>query len=262
MKNVVGFLILSFLLAGCKEEVMQSHNQKEPAPPVASPVPVAKEEPPPGPPTPSPPTPRHVDVVTCPERADAFRVEGEVAGEVHIEHTGSELSVEDLHEDEHVSFHVRIYAPGVTVISVLGSTSLRVLDLCGGQLRVSSAGSSDITISGRVEALSVDSAGSSTIELDGVQTRTLDVSAAGSTSIAARGDSRTIDISTAGSSSLDGFGMKAERVNVSSAGSSSIKVCVTGTLSVEMAGSDTVIYDCGPARVTRDISGAGSIRER
>lgn len=236
---------------------MESHNVKQPTP-VDAPAPPMIPEPT----LPTPPSSRHVDVVTCPDRASAFRVEGEVDGEVRIDHTGSTLSVEDLEENDGVSFHVRIYAPGVTTIAVSGSTSLRVLDLCGGRLRVTSSGSSSIEIMGRLDTLELDSSGSTALDLTDVKTRELDIDTSGSTSVRARGDAERIDIDTSGSSSVDAFGMKAEHVRVDSSGSAAIRVCVTGSLSANMSGSGDVVYDCAPADISHDISGSGSVRAR
>lgn len=275
-KKVLFFSVLAILVCavGCKEEVMQSHNQKRPEfpslPPMPSVDPQRMPEFPSLPPMPSAapfsrpskPVMRRVDIFTCADAADEFRVEGEIAGQVGIEQAGSRLTVRELFGNQGVSFHARVYAPDVTVISIVGTMSLRVLDLCGGRLRVGSTGSSTIEITGQADTLALQSADSSVFKLEDVKLRTLEVNAAGFTRVKARGEVKHIDVQTAGSSGVDAFEMKAEHVSVNSFGSASIKVCVTGSLSARLSGSDEVVYDCEPANISRDLSGSSSLRAR
>lgn len=177
---------------------------------------------------------------------DAVALRG--IGELHIEFTGEEsLSIEAEDNilpvlDSEVSENELLLGPrsgiGITTnepivyrltvaelsaISVSGSAAVDAKGIVGEQLTVTSSGSSDIRITGRVDRLSVDKSGSGTfsgrrlesaharVEVSGSgdvvvnATETLNVVASGSSDVRYVG-SPTVDADTSGSGSVEPAG--------------------------------------------------------
>lgn len=173
---------------------------------------------------------------------DAVALRG--IGELHIEFTGEEsLSIEAEDNilpvlDSEVSANELVLGPragiGITTnepivyrltvaelsaISVSGSAAVDAKGIVGERLTVTSSGSSDIRITGRVDRLSVDKSGSGT---------------------------------------FSGRRLESAHARVEVSGSGDVVVNATETLNVVASGSSDVRYLGGP-RVSADTSGSGSV---
>ena len=123
------------------------------------------------------------------------------------------------------------------------------------------AGSSDITGEGKfagADHLKLSIAGSGNITLD-VNTPDIEASIAGSGDISLTGETKDAKIEIAGDGSYKAENLKSENVSVSIAGSGDVKVFADNTLKVDIAGSGDIYYK-GNATITKSIAGSGTIK--
>lgn len=126
--------------------------------------------------------------------------------------------------------------------------------------RISVAGSGDVFASGDMDngnevKLSIAGSGDITMELN---TPGVDANIAGSGSLHLSGETRDLDVSIAGSGNFDGYNLKSEYAKVEIAGSGDVNVFADVNLKARIAGSGNVSYK-GNATVDRKVMGRGSI---
>ena len=123
------------------------------------------------------------------------------------------------------------------------------------------AGSSDITGEGKfagADHLKLSIAGSGNITLD-VNTPEIDASIAGSGDINLTGETKDAKVEIAGDGNYKAENLKSENVAVSIAGSGDVRVFADNTLKVDIAGSGDIYYK-GNATITKSIAGSGTIK--
>lgn len=117
----------------------------------------------------------------------------------------------------------------------------------------------DIVLTIVVEALdSVDVAGALDVEVKNLSNASFAFEVAGSSEVTLSGRTEQLSLDVAGSADIHALQLEAKDVTVDVAGSAEVDVHATGTLAVGIAGSAEVRYR-GKAKVTQDVAGAGSI---
>ncbi len=157
---------------------------------------------------------------------------------------------------------MEIYTPYVDDIHVSGSSNLRVIDLTGGSLHVSTSGSSDVKLRGKLDDLVVETSGSSDIDIVELDAGALHLFASGSSDMELVGEVDVLEIETSGSSDIRAAELVAYEASVTTTGSSDVDVCVTERLDVSVSGSGDVNYYCGTKHVSKSVSGSGDVRRR
>ncbi len=204
-----------------------------------------------------------VDVYVC--DCNKIRITGDenLLEYVETDVSGGRLEVDTsqrLRTD--VPLVVEVYTSTLERVSASGSSDIRVIDLSGGTLEVSTSGSSDVKLKGRLDRLEVSTSGSSDIDIVELEARELDVETSGSSDLDLRGEVEVFDVETSGSSDVRAKDLEAQRVTIRTSGSSDVTVCATESLDVSVSGSGDVDYYCDPATVSQSVSGSGDVRGR
>jgi hypothetical protein len=101
--------------------------------------------------------------------------------------------------------------------------------------------------------------GSGNIVVTGLAGKNLAVSLPGSGNITVNGSADSVNIKLPGSGNIFCNGLKAHAVTVSLSGSGNIDVYASESLDANILGSGAIHYDGNPARVTKSVTGSGSI---
>jgi len=124
------------------------------------------------------------------------------------------------------------------------------------------SGASDLQASGPVKTpkLSVEISGAADVRLDALDTDELrfDVSGAGDGRLAGRAGMLVITLSGTGKIRAEELKTKAAKVSISGAGGA--RLWVTDMLSASISGIGDVDYFGSPGKVSREVSGLGSIK--
>jgi len=124
------------------------------------------------------------------------------------------------------------------------------------------SGASDLQSGGPIKTprLSVDISGAADVKLDGVDTGELrfEVSGAGDGRLAGRTDMLVITLS--GTGKIKAEDLKANGAKVSISGAGGARLWVTDMLQASISGIGDVDYWGQPSKVSRDVSGLGSIK--
>lgn len=123
------------------------------------------------------------------------------------------------------------------------------------------AGSGDIRAPILVDEAEVNIAGSGTVAIDRVRSRTLDVNVMGSGTLSAAGTAEQLDFNVAGSGVLKARALKVERAEINIAGSGGGEFASDGRVEARIAGSgDVTVY--GRADCSVKAMGSGTVRCR
>ncbi len=124
------------------------------------------------------------------------------------------------------------------------------------------SGASDLQASGPIKTprLSVDISGAADVRLDAVDTGELrfDISGAGDGRLAGRTGMLVITLSGTGKIKAEDLKANAAKVSISGAGGA--RLWVTDMLNASISGIGDVDYFGSPSKVTREVSGLGSIK--
>jgi hypothetical protein len=128
---------------------------------------------------------------------------------------------------------------------------------------VSLAGSGDIVSDGQIQSdnLKLSLAGSGDISL-GVDSKYLKTSIAGSGNINLSGNSDELHCSVAGSGNVNADGMQAGVTKVSIAGSGDVKVHAVDEIHAKIAGSGNVVYSGNPDVEKSNSAGSGKLKKK
>lgn len=137
---------------------------------------------------------------------------------------------------------IELAAPALNAARFGGAARVRDWDtITGESFELAVDGSTRVTLTLDVDAVSVATRGSSTVTL--------------------LGSARQSDIDIAGAGDVRAFGLGTLDTTVAIAGVGNAHITATNTLDVTITGAATVRYDGSPA-VTRSIGGAASVRPR
>lgn len=121
------------------------------------------------------------------------------------------------------SITIILSSPSLAEVRLTGGNSLRASPISGHELKLESTGASEITVEGSVTNLEATLTGASKLDAKSLQTRS---------------------------------------VTISLVGASDADVTVSDTLKVSITGAGSLTYSGKPKSVEKDITGAGSIRQR
>lgn len=113
---------------------------------------------------------------------------------------------------------------------------------------------------GDLERISVS--GSSDVTIRGIKNKDFTIEISGSGDARAEGETDRLNLKVSGAAQIDAEELKARDVKANLTGASTIKVWASNELDVNISGAGTVEYSGKPKTIKKDISGAGSIRER
>lgn len=123
------------------------------------------------------------------------------------------------------------------------------------------AGSGDIKASAMVDDAEVNIAGSGSVAIDRVDSRSLEVNVMGAGTLTAAGEADRLDFNVAGSGALRARALKVERAEINIAGSGGGEFASDGKVEARIAGSgDVIVYGRADCSVT--AMGSGTVRCR
>ena len=131
-----------------------------------------------------------------------------------------------------------ISAPVISSVALAGAIDGRIDELGGDNVKLSLAGSTDISV--------------------GLQAKGCRISIAGSGKVSATGTCEQLNISIAGSGTVHTEEVPADGVDVSVSGSGDVFVQATQKLKVSIAGSGRVRY-VGEPEITQKVAGSGEV---
>lgn len=134
----------------------------------------------------------------------------------------------------------------------------------GGTLVVGSTGSFEtaVPMSVQVTVPSLDAvrlSGSGTLAVDGHELETLAIALSGAGTIRGAGTVTTLDVDLSGAGNVELGQLRARDAAVSVSGTGSVVVHVTGTLDADVSGTGSIAYTGEPDRVSKEITGTGSV---
>ncbi len=137
-------------------------------------------------------------------------------------------------------------------------------DISATNVKISSSGSGNITIKGKIKAqqhLVIAVSGSGDAQLGVLAADDLDLSISGSGDVqVSSGDVKKQSLSISGSGDISAFGLKSDVCSISIAGSGDVNVTANKSLEATIAGSGDVNYK-GNAQLTKSrITGSGEIK--
>lgn len=163
-------------------------------------------------------------------------------------------------------------------INLSGASSIQMKHAKFNELIIDIAGGTKLELEGSSTILSGEFAGASTADLDNFAVETfkgeisgastcrlystksirLDVSGASKATV--HGSCVKADFDVSGASSLNASNLKAKDVTIDASGSSQAHVYASEALRAESSGASSVKYSGSPSKVSKDKSGASSIR--
>lgn len=185
--------------------------------------------------------------------------------------------------DPELELTVEVRTPALELVRVEGSSFVDIVDLRGGDLVVETQGSGDVAFIGRLDnlrfetsgssdidverleleqSLDIQTSGSSDIVIDRMSAESVFINTSGSSDVRLKGSARSLSIETSGSSDIRARELRADDVSVRTSGSSDVQVCAQVSLDVRVSGSGDIDYWCAPGKVTKSISGSGSVRSK
>lgn len=108
---------------------------------------------------------------------------------------------------------------------------------------------------------SLDISGASKISIVNIKNASLKIDSSGASTITVEGETNRLVIDTSGASKIDAANLKAVNVIVEGSGASQIYVNVIDKLSVDLSGASHVKYSGNPTNISKDTSGASSVRQ-
>lgn len=124
---------------------------------------------------------------------------------------------------------------------------------------LSLAGSADVQVDkGGGDRFDMQLAGSGTLRLASLDTRTANVTVSGSGDVKVAGRCGALNVKMAGSGDADLAGLACTNAAISVAGSGNVNAHATGQASIRVAGSGDVRVS-GGARCTRKVAGTGNV---
>lgn len=109
---------------------------------------------------------------------------------------------------------------------------------------------------------SLAASGTASVTATGIDADALTVGTTGSTSISVTGVARRMVVSASGDSTVEARELTAADADVAGSGSAGVTVCATQSLKVRLSDASRADYWCGPATVTRELSGSASLEEQ
>ena len=106
---------------------------------------------------------------------------------------------------------------------------------------------------------SVVLSGSGNIVIDGLSSASFDASLPGSGTLTADGTATRLDVAVEGSGSVLFSRLVAQHVHAAVGGTGSVFVTATGTLAASVSGTGSIVYQGNPRRVTKSVTGSGTI---
>ena len=101
--------------------------------------------------------------------------------------------------------------------------------------------------------------GSGNVHLEGVQADALALDLSGSGNLDARGTAHHLTVTVTGSGQLGAKALTADDADVRATGSGNIEVAATKSLAATLTGSGSIRYVGNPPKVTKQLTGSGSI---
>jgi len=134
----------------------------------------------------------------------------------------------------------------------------------GGNLEIGSdealSSNLPLTVTARTgELKSIEINGSAEGRIVGLSGDKVTLGINGSGELVLTGKVRELELEVAGSGEITANEVQAETVSIDVAGSGEVKVCATGKLKVDIAGSGRVEYYCNPAELEKSIAGSGEL---
>lgn len=118
--------------------------------------------------------------------------------------------------------------------------------------------SSDDEIEGESLEVEISGAGEANLKLD-LKDFSARLSGAGEMELS--GEADNVDVEIAGAGNLEAFDLEAENVKLQLTGAAAAEVFASESLDVSVSGAGSVEYRGNPEKITKHVSGAGSIRE-
>lgn len=164
-------------------------------------------------------------------------------------------------------------------INLSGASSLKMKHAYVNELIIDLGGATTLELSGKSGLLSADVAGGSTANLENFTVETIkgDVSGAstcrmyctnsiqlevsGASTAVVHGSCGKADFDVSGASSLKASNLKVKDVVIDCSGSANAEICASRTLRAESSGASSIKYFGDPSNVSKDSSGASSIRK-
>jgi hypothetical protein len=187
---------------------------------------------------------------------DAFIIDVKHADYFSIQAKGDVRNIDDLdvykkggtlhvkYDDDHGRKHdtyITITMPYLTAVKFSGASDSHISGFSGGdKLNINLSGASTSTLDVDVDQVDIDLSGASHLRGSGITTM--------------------LNAEISGASVLSAFNLEAENAWVRVSGASDAKVNVISTLDAKASGASKIIYRGSP-QVTRDASGASSIRQ-
>ena len=107
--------------------------------------------------------------------------------------------------------------------------------------------------------LDIDLSGSCDVDID-VKAPKISVGMSGASSAKLKGETRDLDVDGSGSTDFKAFELLTENAHIEMSGAGDAQVYASVTLDVNTSGSSSIEYK-GAAKVSSDISGAGSVKK-
>ncbi len=203
-----------------------------------------------------------VSIVAGRARSVTVRGDDNLLGRVKTRVEGGTLVISTRRYRSEIGMSVEIRVPVLKGVELGGSGTIDVHELSGASFSADLSGSGDIEVDGKVDALDLDISGSGDVRLDGISARDSRLRISGSGGIDASGktDSLEVEIPGSGEAQLDRFSAREAQVSISGSGDVSLRA--SDSLEASISGSGEVSYTGHPRRVSKDVSGSGSISAR
>jgi hypothetical protein len=139
-----------------------------------------------------------------------------------------------------------------------GASTYNLKNLNSKSLKIHQSGTSNGSIDGKVDFLSVNMSGASIMNSTNLTSQNISLYISGASIISLDGKTKLLSINTSGSSIFDGLNLTSQSVRILASGSSNNKVYTTTTLDVSSSGSAEVYYKGNP-QITSHTSGSSRL---
>jgi len=159
-------------------------------------------------------------------------------------------------------FKVTLTGSRLDRINLAGAVQFTGNSIKSDSFDANASGSTQVTLSGEMQHLSLELSGSGKITANTTQSDTIDAKATGSTELVLSGNTRQLNIDLAGAGEAKAGDLKAASARVTIAGAGNADVNVTDTLTAAIYGAGLVTYAGQPHTLNKTVLGAGSIQPR
>jgi hypothetical protein len=158
--------------------------------------------------------------------------------------------------------HVIVTVPNLDAVKATGAGSIKIKGLDADKFDLDASGAGNVIVEGKAKAINVDGSGAGKVVLKGLNSDELRLKLSGAGSVQADGKTRRMDADLSGAGDLQAFDLTAVEANIRSSGAGTARITTTDTIHAKVSGAGNITYGGKPPSVSKEITGAGSIRER